>query len=224
MDTEHVNTHDKERVGAIFDSAAMLHARAMTWQAIERIRAQIHPGMLESQARALGQQTLTELGMGRIWHPLLIRFGANTLKTFRERSEGDPALGENDIYFIDMGVVWDGHEGDSGDTFVTGDDAQMHACAAAARTLYDRVHEYWKHERVAGPALYDYAQQQATAMGWLLNLDIQGHRVGDFPHSIHKAGDLGEFEACPSAGLWILEIQIAHPERPFGAFYEDLLV
>lgn len=224
MDTEHSGTHDKERVGAIFDSAAMLHARAMTWQAIERIRAQIHPGMLESQARALGQRTLTELGMGRVWHPLLIRFGANTLKTFRERSDGDPALGENDIYFIDMGVVWDGHEGDSGDTFVTGDDAQMHACAAAARTLYDRVHEYWKHERVAGPALYRYAQEQATARGWMLNLDIQGHRVGDFPHSIHKAGDLGEFESCPSAGLWILEIQIAHPERPFGAFYEDLLV
>jgi len=23
--------------------------------------------------------------------------------------------------------------------------------------------------------------------------------------------------------LWILEIQIAHPTKPFGAFYEDLL-
>ena len=27
----------------------------------------------------------------------------------------------------------------------------------------------------------------------------------------------------PVEGLWILEIQIAHPTRPFGAFYEDLL-
>lgn len=216
--------HEKERVGAAFDSASMLHARDMTWQAIERIRAQIHPGMRESQAKALGQRTLVELGMGRIWHPLLIRFGANTLKTFRERSDGDPALGENDIYFIDMGVVWDGHEGDSGDTFVTGDDAQMHACAAAARSLFERVRDYWRDQRVAGPQLYRYAQAQAQAMGWRLNLDIQGHRVSDFPHAVYKAGDLGEFEACPAAGLWILEIQIAHPERPFGAFYEDLLV
>jgi len=30
-------------------------------------------------------------------------------------------------------------------------------------------------------------------------------------------------EASPSSGLWILEIQIAHPSEPFGAFYEDLL-
>ncbi|MFP3748232.1 (Fe-S)-binding protein, partial [Achromobacter sp. SIMBA_011] len=34
---------------------------------------------------------------------------------------------------------------------------------------------------------------------------------------------LGDFDACPNAGLWILEIQIAHPTKPFGAFYEDLL-
>jgi len=29
-------------------------------------------------------------------------------------------------------------------------------------------------------------------------------------------------QSIPS-GLWILEIQIAHPSEPFGAFYEDLL-
>lgn len=214
----------KEQVGAAFDPAAMLHARTMTWQAIDNIAAQIRPGMLESEAKARGQAVLNEMGMSRIWHPLLIRFGANTLKTFRQRSDGDPALGENDIYFIDMGVVWDGHEGDSGATFVTGDDTEMHACAEAAKTLYDRVHAYWKNERVAGPELYRYAEEQAAAAGWTLNLDIQGHRVSDFPHAIYKAGDLGEFETCPAAGLWILEIQIAHPQRPFGAFYEDLLI
>jgi len=32
-----------------------------------------------------------------------------------------------------------------------------------------------------------------------------------------------DFEHCPNAGLWILEIQIAHPSKPYGAFYEDLL-
>lgn len=214
----------KERVGAAFDANAMLRARELTWQALERIRAQIAPGMRESQARELGQRTLVEMGMGRIWHPLLIRFGANTLKTFRERSDGDPELGANDIYFIDMGVVWDGHEGDSGDTFVVGDDADMHVCAAGARMLFDEVREGWRHEGWRGAELYRYAQQRAQALGWRLNLDIQGHRVSDFPHAVYRAGDLGEFAGTPAPGLWILEIQIAHPERPFGAFYEDLLV
>lgn len=57
-----------------------------------------------------------------------------------------------------------------------------------------------------------------------LNQNIKGHRVCDFPHAIYKAGSLGDFGLCPSTGVWILEIQIAHPTRPFGAFYEDLLI
>ncbi len=61
-------------------------------------------------------------------------------------------------------------------------------------------------------------------MGWKLNWAVKGHRVSDFPHAIYRAGALGDFEGCPATGLWILEIQIAHPTRPIGAFYEDLLV
>ncbi len=72
--------------------------------------------------------------------------------------------------------------------------------------------------------LYRYATDQANAMGWVLHLDIKGHRVSDFPHAIYKGGNLGDFDQAPNAGVWILEIQIAHPQRPFGAFYEDLLI
>jgi Xaa-Pro aminopeptidase len=213
----------KEAVGLAYSLEGMLHAKRMTWEAIAEMARRITPGMLESEARELGLAILKDLGMERIWHPLLIRFGENTLKTFKQRSEGDPRLGENDIFFIDLGVVWDRHEGDSGATFTSGNDPEMQACAAAAKTLFDRVHDHWKNHQVAGPELYRYAQEQATAMGWRLNLDIKGHRVSDFPHAIYRAGDLGNFEACPNVGLWILEIQIAHPTRPFGAFYEDLL-
>lgn len=213
----------KEAVGLAYSLEGMLHAKRMTWEAIAEMARRITPGMLESEARELGLAILKDLGMERIWHPLLIRFGENTLKTFKQRSEGDPRLGENDIFFIDLGVVWDRHEGDSGATFTSGNDPEMQACAAAAKTLFDRVHDHWKNHQVAGPELYRYAQEQATAMGWRLNLDIKGHRVSDFPHAIYRAGDLGNFEACPNVGLWILEIQIAHPTQPFGAFYEDLL-
>jgi Xaa-Pro aminopeptidase len=183
----------------------------------------IKPGMLESEATARGKEILAELGMDRIWHPLLIRFGANTLKTFKQRSDGDPVLGEDDIFFIDMGVVWQGHEGDAGATYTTGSDSQMIACAAAAKELFDRVEAFWR-KGVSGVELYRYATEQAEAMGWVLNLNIKGHRVSDFPHAIHRGGDLGDFEQAPNAGVWILEIQIAHPTRPFGAFYEDLLI
>ncbi len=219
-----MNAFSKEAVGPSYNLASMQYAQAMTWQAIERLSQRIVPGMLESQARELGKQVLAELDMQRIWHPLLVRFGANTLKTFKERSEGDPQLGENDIYFIDMGAVWQGHEGDAGATFTTGNDPQQVACAAAAKTLFDRVEAFWRSEKVTGLALYEYAEAQARDMGWVLNLNIKGHRVSDFPHAIYRGGDLGDFEQAPGAGLWILEIQIAHPTLPYGAFYEDLLV
>jgi len=218
-----VSAQSKEAVGPIYNIDAMRRAQANTWKAIETLSALIKPGMHETEAVALGKQVLVDLDMQRIWHPLLVRFGANTLKTFKQRSEGDPVLGENDIFFIDMGAVWEGHEGDAGETFVTGNDPEMKACAEAAKTLFERVQAKWKNEQVAGLELYRYAQEQAKDMGWVLNLDIKGHRVSDFPHAIHRGGDLGDFDHYPNKGLWILEIQIAHPSKAYGAFYEDLL-
>lgn len=214
----------KEAVGEQYSLESMRHAQQMTWKAIDEIARVIAPGMRESEAQLRGKQILSELDMDRIWHPLLIRFGANTLKTFKQRSDGDPVLGENDIFFIDMGVVWQGHEGDAGTTFTTGSDPQMNDCASAARILFDQVERFWRSERVCGVALYDFAAAQAQSMGWKLNLDIKGHRVSDFPHAIYRGGDLGDLAEYPNTGLWILEIQIAHPDRPFGAFHEDLLI
>lgn len=218
-----MNAPSKEAVGAAYSIDSMRHAQAMTWRAIEQLSRQIRPGMLESEARELGKHVLAELNMQRIWHPLLVRFGANTLKTFKQRSDGDPVLTEDDIFFIDMGAVWQGHEGDAGATFTTGSDPQMAACASAAKELFDRVQLRWKTEKVVGLELYRYAEEQARNMGWVLNLSIKGHRVSDYPHAIHRGGDLGDFAHYPNEGLWILEIQIAHPSKPYGAFYEDLL-
>ncbi|MDR0280389.1 MAG: aminopeptidase P family protein [Paucimonas sp.] len=215
--------YPKEATGANYALDLMKYAQARTWEAVDAIAAVIRPGMTETEATKLGKQILAELGMERIWHPLLVRFGANTLKGFNQRSDGDPVLGEDDIFFIDMGIVWKGHEGDAGATFAVGSDPEMIACAAAAKTLYQRVESHWRETGCSGVELYDFAHEQAQAMGWKLNLDIKGHRVSDFPHAIYRAGDLGDYTEQPSEGLWILEIQIAHPSKPYGAFYEDLL-
>ena len=214
----------KEAVGAAFDLEAMRYASKQSWRGVEQMVAAFKPGMRESEATALGRKILDDLGMERIWHPLHIRFGTNTTKKFNEQSEGDVELGDDDIFFIDIGPVFRGHEGDVGATYTTGNDPEKAACAAAAKTLFDDVSRVWRDDKLTGPALYDYADRRAKEMGWVLNLDIQGHRVSDFPHSIYKAGDLGKFDGIPAPGVWILEIQIAHPNKSFGAFYEDLLI
>ncbi|CAE6733714.1 hypothetical protein R69658_01934 [Paraburkholderia aspalathi] len=214
----------KQAVGSKYVLESMKYAQRRTWDVVEQLAQRIQPGMLESEATAECKNVLNELGMDRIWHPVLVRFGENTLKTFKQQSDGDPRLKDDDIFFVDLGVVWDQHEGDAGATFVVGHDAEMKACADAAKTVFDEVEHHWRSTGAGGKALYDFAAERAAALGWRLNLDIKGHRVSDFPHAIYKAGNLGDFADCPDAGLWILEIQLAHPTRPFGSFYEDLLV
>ena len=216
-------TPSRETVGQRFDPALMQHAREKTWAALHGIRERMRPGISEDEAKAAALDVLRGLGYERLWHPVLIRIGANTTKTYRQRSDPNVRLGENDSYFIDLGLVFDGHEGDVGDTFVVGHAPQRQACAEAARTLFGEVADAWRAQGLSGQALYAFAGERAEAMGWRFNHAIKGHRVSDFPHSIHQGGDLGDLEASPSSGLWILEIQIAHPTEPFGAFYEDLL-
>ena len=218
-----MSTPSRETVGQRFDPALMQHAREKTWAALHGIRERMRPGISEDEAKAAALDVLRGLGYERLWHPVLIRIGANTTKTYRQRSDPNVRLGENDSYFIDLGLVFDGHEGDVGDTFVVGHAPQRQACAEAARALFGEVADAWRAQGLSGQALYAFAGERAEAMGWRFNHAIKGHRVSDFPHSIHQGGDLGDLEASPSSGLWILEIQIAHPTEPFGAFYEDLL-
>jgi len=213
----------REAVGEAFSLEKMVAARDLTFEAVRRIAAAVRPGMTEGRAHDIAQETLEALGMDRLWHKNVVRFGAGTVETFHGDFQPDYALQANDIYFVDLGAVFDGHEGDAGDTFTVGDDPEMAACAKAARSLWREVADRWRGGE-SGQALYVFARDRAEAAGWRLNWEVKGHRVSDFPHSIYRAGALGELETCPVTGLWILEIQIAHPTRAFGAFYEDLLI
>jgi Xaa-Pro aminopeptidase len=215
--------HDREAVGPAFDPQRMQHARSQSWAALQGIRERMRPGISEEEARAEAEQVFAALGMERLWHPTIIRIGPNTTKIFREPSDPAVRLGENDIYFIDLGLVFDGHEGDVGDTFTVGHAPKQEACAQAARDLFKDVADTWRTGSLNGPDLYNYAHARAESMGWRFNHAIKGHRISDFPHAVHKGGNLGDFEHRPAEGLWILEIQLAHPTEPFGAFYEDLL-
>lgn len=215
--------HPREAVGRKFDPALLLQARTRSWAVLQDIRQRMQVGISEEEARAMAAEVFAEHGVERIWHPTLIRIGANTTKTWRQRSDPTVRLGRHDSYFIDLGLVFDRHEGDVGDTFVVGEAPQRQACAEAARTLFHEVADAWRSRGLSGEALYAFAGERAAAMGWRFNHATRGHRVGDYPHAVHKGGTLDAFDARPADGRWILEIQIAHPTEPFGAFYEDLL-
>ena len=213
-----------EVTGKKYSFASALAAREYSISAVNDIAIQILPGMTEHEAQIIADQVLIDRGMERYWHPTKIRFGKNTLKTFREPSDPKTILGKNDLFFIDIGPVFNGHEGDYGDTFTTGNNLLMQEGCVVARRVFKQTQFLWENHKLSGEALYCHAEQLAKKSGWQLNLKTRGHRLSDFPHAIYKAPRLQEYQHCPSNNLWVLEIQIAHPTEPFGAFFEDLLI
>jgi Xaa-Pro aminopeptidase len=202
----------------------LLEQRKRTYDAVMAIAAVIRPGMREEDAVTLANNMLAERQMRRGWHKVNLRFGVNTTLHFHTPSQPGVVLGENDIFFIDIGPVFEHWEGDGGDTFVVGEDADLARCANDARAVFHAARRRWLAEGFSGRALYEFAAAEASRLGWVLNLDMNGHRISDFPHKAIFSGSLAEIDFAPSAGLWVLEIQIRHPTRPFGAFFEDLLL
>lgn len=221
-----MNIEMLEKTGPNFSVQALMAARQKTQEAVKRIAEQIKPGMSEEEARDLARETLAQLGSTKGWHKILIRFGPNTIKDYPETSDTTVRLHENDIFFIDIGPIWDGTEGDGGGTFVIGQvvDPDMQRCANASKEIFNLVQQQWLSSGMTGKELYDFAQKTTADLGWVLNLGLTGHRLGDFPHKAFYDGTLGRVSIHPSPNLWILEVQIRHRTKPFGAFFEDLLL
>jgi Xaa-Pro aminopeptidase len=213
-----------EGVGPAFSTEKMLETRRRTRQALHAIADNVHPGMSEHDARAMAHATLSELGLRRGWHPIIVRFGPNTLRQFLDTGGGEVVLNEHDIFFVDIGPIHDEIEGDAGETFTVGDDLERVRAAHDVRAIWDEVRNAWFDHKLTGQALYALAQDRCARRGWRLNLELSGHRLSDYPHKVHYSGPLNEVDIVPGPDLWMLEIAIAHPDDTFGAFYEDLLL
>lgn len=225
MNATVLETSPLEAVGEAWSTDLMFKVRGITRDAIHEIATRVKPGMLEEDAVEMAHDILAAAGMVQGWHDVYVRFGTNTTKTFGEASDPGVVLGEDDIFLIDIGPVFEKWEGDGGDTFVTGTNADMARCASDARKLFHVVRKKWEAEKATGRALYDFAVAEARKMGWELNMDLSGHRISEFPHEAHYPGPLAEVDFTPSAGpIWVLEIHIRHPTEKFGGFYEDMLL
>ena len=215
---------DPEAVGPRFSLEKMLEMRTRTQDAVQAIAGRIEVGMTEAEAGKEARRTLAALGLRRGWHPIIVRFGANTARAFMDRSEPDIVLGPDDIFFVDIGPIHRGMEGDAGDTFVTGNDPEHHQARADVHAIWHQVRYAWLTEHLSGRALYRLAQRASAARGWRVNMDLAGHRLSEYSHKAYAGGRLAESDIVPSDYRWIFELAIVHPTRPVGAFYEDLLI
>ena len=213
-----------ERVGERHEHAVMLEARRRSKAAVRDIARRVAPGMSEEEGLELARRALRAHGFERDWVSPYLRFGRNTLRKYAEPSEPGLVLAADDVWFIDVGPLWRNHECDYAETFAVGGDAERHRIARDVRAIFDRTSWHWREARATGVELYRFAAAQAQLLGWQLDTDMAGHRLGEYPHAAFHDGLLANAEFTPSAGLWMLEIQIRHADRPYSAFFEDLLL
>lgn len=140
-------------------------------------------------------QVFRDLGYQRLWHPVLIRIGTNTTKTFRQASDA-PACGWARTTTTSSTSAWvfDGHEGDVGDTFVVGNAPQQQACAEAARTLFHDVAQAWREQGLSGRRAAALPSSAPRRWAGGSTRPPRGIRVGDFPTQSTRAAI---WPACP---------------------------
>jgi Xaa-Pro aminopeptidase len=214
----------REATGAPFDIALQRRAQARAWETLAIAAAMIEPGMDDVDGKAIVDQAIIDSGAERMWHASQVRFGPNTLLPFGIVPEAPHVLQADDMFFLDIGPCYDGHEGDVGRGFTLGQRPDHDALIGDSKSVFDAVKAHWLTGGCTGQELYDFARAQALSRGRTLALEgAAGHRIGDFPHRIHHSGKLKDFAKTPSPNLWILEIHLVDRALGAGAFYEDML-
>ncbi len=223
MENQQLEQQSTQRVGAGFSLTAMQQAQLIALDCLQQIAARLQPGISEADAIAIANTVLQQAGAEQHWHPPIIRFGYNTAKIYSEPSVPDSRLGANDIFFIDLGPVFAGHEADVGATFCLGENPLQQQVQQAVHQVFDLVAAHWRATGCSGAALYQVATDAAAVHGMVLNHQIKGHRVGDFPHKLYASGQLGGCEGEVRSGIWVLEIQLLDPVSGYGGFVEQVL-
>ena len=96
----------------------------------------IRPGMTEDEAHVLYKSICSKYPIEKQWHPPKIRFGPNTICNFKDQS-APYTLQEEDIFFIDIGPVIDGHEADYGETFTVGEIYEEKNIAHTSKKVFE---------------------------------------------------------------------------------------
>lgn len=209
-----------ENVGEKFNLEKFYDARSLAIKAVDIFNSKLKNGLSEPEGLTLLKSILDDLGQQRMWHPIKFRIGKNTVCSFRDKSEEGILLKKGDLYFIDIGPVFDGHEADYAKTFCfEGENKICQDVEDIFLHLKDKVYS----DKLTGTSLYEYAQDYTYRLGYNFNPNMKGHRLSDFPHAIHFKKGLSDFESTPLKDRWILEVHIIDKNNRFGAFYEDLI-
>ncbi len=197
----------------------MLEARRRTRAAVRDVARQVAPGMSEEEGLELARRTLRAHGFEQDWVEPYLRFGRNTLKKYAEPPDPGIVLAPDDVWFIDVGPLWRNHECDYAESFAVGGDPERHRIVRDVRAIFDRTSRHWREACATGVELYRFAAAEAESLGWQLDPEMAGHRLGEYPHAVFHDGLLGNAEFTPSAGI----VDARNPDPPPGSSLQRLL-
>lgn len=219
--------HNIEGLGEKFNLDSFLQARATTKLVISEICKGLEESdgsYSETDLQELIERQLRATGAEGFWHPTKVRIGHHTTKNFRETLSADKHRLRDTLISIDVGPIYAQHEADFAVTYQFGNNPEYQRLIDASVAVFEQTAQAWRQQKLSGPHLYEYAARQAEKLGLRLNLNMDGHRLGDFPHALYYKGGLAEFASTPLAHVWVLEIHLINDDLQVGAFFEDILV
>jgi Xaa-Pro aminopeptidase len=218
-----IEVRKEEQVAAHFVEAELIQCQKVAWEILNELSEFIKPGVKESQARDYYFEICNRRNILKHWHPPQIRFGESTVLPFGAKTE-DKTLQQQDLFFLDIGPIVNGYEGDVGKTLSVGNNDELEKLALASREVFEGVKLHWAKHNISGNKLYLFASNLAQEKGYELALQgASGHRISDFPHAIHFRGKLKDVDFEIAANRWILEIHLINRRLNRGAFFEDML-
>ena len=206
------------------------------FEAIEKNNLIIAGKSEEQLTLEVSDLAFEKFGIKDHWHKKIVRTSVNTLATYNENPP-NKIIQEDDILFIDFGLIIEGYEADLGRTYVIGNNAtKLKLKNDVEKAWYEIQGWFQMQTKLKASELFQYVVEKTNEYGWTFGSEIAGHIVGKFPHEqpldpksleldIHPGNhnDMFLLDANGDKRHWILELQFIDIEKEIGAYFEQLL-
>jgi len=199
-------------------------------------RGYFTPGQTEKDLNIRIYLLAEELfGIKKYWHKRIVRAGKNTLFPYDENPE-NLLIGEDDLFFLDFGPVFEEWEADLGRTYVLGNDPLKLKLKQDIEAGFNTGKAFFNsNAEITGAEFYHYSVSLAQSFGWEFGGGIAGHIIGNFPHKDIIGSEVTHYvhpdnhskmNAPDQFGQkrdWIYEVHYVDRMKEIGGFYEQLL-
>ena len=193
-------------------------------------------GKSESElSREIHDLAHRNFGVRRHWHRKVVRAGENTLLTYFDSGDDRRVL-DDDVVFLDFGLVFGEWEADFARTYVVGTDPRKHQLVSDLKAVFDAGKNLFRTSpEISAGDLYDFVVRESVGRGWTFGAQSAGHLIGHFPHLqgadkaqrfVIRPGNVQLLHESDERGAerhWILEVHLIDRVRGYGGFVEELL-